>query len=571
MALDSDGDGSAKRPRADEEGNQGGALDGDAIAKRLRVDEEGNQGDTVALESYGDDDTTEKGIHGDATVGVLALVPDGDAGARIPREDEEGNQADSTAGATTRATRDPLSDLPDDLRLKILTLLPLKSAIHSSVLSKVRPRVWESHSQDRECPHPFFLHYDLVAGTFPSPEQLLELLQLRRGNHLHRFSLVVDRSGVSALCFKRILERVADCAVEDLHIELRSTSAKMKIAFHFPKSSRTLVRLSLRDINVSHVHYKNAQVFSNLEVIHLYAVRINDDVLCKMAALCPVLRILDLCYCDRLSDVSRLFERTNLMRTLTVAECAGVRVLDVRPVFGLRSFRYSGSFLWPFYLPRSVAFTDLYICYNVVMPPHVSGQWFDNTLSNTSELTVLTICSNALQAVSSLTDAGVQTGIAKVGNFQKLKELQLIMFEMKAVNLADIYAFLKNCHCPILKSLFVQLPTVRSDMPLVDAHNDVIEEPPEDVLENLKVVKVMNFSCHHIAVQLVLFLLRKAKSLHKLLLVAPDTNQLNVSDIPDIQQADRLLLNGSLANGKLVLERCSTAPRPLHSEVFAKL
>lgn len=113
MALDSDGDASAKRLRAGEEGNQGDVSDGDAITKRLRVDEEGNQGaDTVALESDSDDTTERlradgKAIHGDATVG-LALVSDCDAGARIPREDDGGSQDDddAAAGAMKRATGD---------------------------------------------------------------------------------------------------------------------------------------------------------------------------------------------------------------------------------------------------------------------------------------------------------------------------------------------------------------------------------------------------------------------------------------------------------------------------------
>ncbi|KQK18523.1 hypothetical protein BRADI_1g43060v3 [Brachypodium distachyon] len=470
----------------------------------------------------------------------MALNFDGDGNAKRLHADEEGNQGDR------------ISEMVDDLKLKILTHLPLKDAIRMVVLSKEWSRVWKLRlNQDVGGAH---IHHDLVPRIYPSSEQLLELLQRRRGRRLQSFSLVVKTS--------------------ELHVELRNTSARNRITFHFPMRSRNLARLSLRGINLSQRHYMSPQNISKLEVIRLYEVGIVDKVLLKMVPLYAALRTLDLCYCHGLSDLRRVFHGRNL-RTLTVDECAGVRELNVQPVLkpvcSIRSFRYSGSFIWPFYLPRAAAFTDLYICYNVAIPVDVSGQWFDNTLFNTSELTVLTICSNVLQAVSSLTDAGVHAGLAKVANFQKLKELQLIMFEMKALNLAGIYAFLKNCQCPTLESLFVQLPTEKSYMPVVDANNGVIEEPPEDVLENLKVVKIMNFSCDLIAVQLVLFFLRKANSLRELLLVAPNINQLNVSDIPDIQQADRLLLNEALANGKLVLKPDNTTPCPLHSEVFAEL
>jgi hypothetical protein len=42
-------------------------------------------------------------------------------------------------------------------------------------------------------------------------------------------------------------------------------------------------------------------------------------------------------------------------------------------------------------------------------------------------------------------------------NLHSLRELQLLMFEMEAANLADLYLFLKTCQCPNLERLFVQV------------------------------------------------------------------------------------------------------------------
>jgi hypothetical protein len=92
------------------------------------------------------------------------------------------------------------------------------------------------------------------------------------------------------------------------------------------------------------------------------------------------------------------------------------------------------------------------------------------------------------------------------------------------------------------------------------------EEPPEDGLDNLAMVKVKNFNWQCAEVQLVSFLLRKAKSLQKLLIVSPNVTP---PDVPGVQEADLLFLKEALANGKIMLsESDDAAIQPYHSEVF---
>jgi hypothetical protein len=95
--------------------------------------------------------------------------------------------------------------------------------------------------------------------------------------------------------------------------------------------------------------------------------------------------------------------------------------------------------------------------------------------------------------------------------------------------------------------------------------DEVREEPPEDGLDNLVMVKVMNFNWRRTEVQLVSFLLRNASSLRKLLIVSPNVAPL---DLPGVQEADLLLFKEALANGKIMLsESDDAATRPYHSEV----
>lgn len=118
------------------------------------------------------------------------------------------------------------------------------------------------------------------------------------------------------------------------------------------------------------------------------------------------------------------------------------------------------------------------------------------------------------------------------------------------------------------RHLCLQLPSIPIE-PLVDSFNHVGVEPPEDVLENLKVVKITNFNWNRIELQLVCFLLRKASSLHKLLLVTPSLVPL---DVTGIQKEDLLFVGEAVTNGKIILsELDDAATQPFHSDVFGEI
>jgi hypothetical protein len=106
-------------------------------------------------------------------------------------------------------------------------------------------------------------------------------------------------------------------------------------------------------------------------------------------------------------------------------------------------------------------------------------------------------------------------------------------------------------------------------VPLEDLVEEVRVELPEDSLVNLRMVKVMNFNWHRFEVWLVCFLLRKATSLHKLLLVSPDVAPLHV---PGVQVADLLLLNEALVSGRVIVSRSDyPTAQPFHSEVVIEV
>ncbi|KAK9919485.1 hypothetical protein M0R45_028076 [Rubus argutus] len=72
------------------------------------------------------------------------------------REEEEGNKHHEQRNSTASAV-DRISDLPDDILLLILALLPLKSVGQTSVLSRRWIHVWSSY--------PIFDFYDIFTGN----------------------------------------------------------------------------------------------------------------------------------------------------------------------------------------------------------------------------------------------------------------------------------------------------------------------------------------------------------------------------------------------------------------------
>ncbi|KAK3131119.1 hypothetical protein QOZ80_6BG0502250 [Eleusine coracana subsp. coracana] len=419
------------------------------------------------------------------------------AGGGGPKRQRLDEQEGPCEGALTETIPvDRISVLPDELRQRLLTHLSLKEAIRSGSLAYGWRDLWKSRWAHRSS-------VEIHLNSRDALRRELEALdrEPRPRRRLDRFSLIVE------------------CRVEDLHVETRKSTVADKLNFHLPPSSPLLARLWLRRINISSLFYKDAQPFHALEVIRLHSVNISQTTVKKMMALCPSLLTLDLRDCDSddffYSDKSLVFPPK--LRSVTIVECEGLATLDMVGVSSLRAFCYSGD-RRSFSLPKDAVLTDLYICLDDWLSGNSEISLFNKFLPNDlSGLTVLTICSNVLMGASSswhyeravwltdflssreqqgtpsLVDVESMVQNPKLGNLQSLRELQLLMLKMGADNLSNIYMFLKTCQCPNLERLFVQLPTIHYE-PMKASIDEVVEESPEGALENLKIVKIVNFN-----------------------------------------------------------------------------
>ncbi|CAL5049778.1 unnamed protein product [Urochloa decumbens] len=336
----------------------------------------------------------------------MALESEGGGGAarakrrRVDEQGDQGDQGKEVAEGPEAAPACHISALPDDLRRRILTHLPLKDAIRSGALARGWRDLWKSRWEDPTSSR----EIHLLPGD--NPRKVLESLESVPRRRLDRFSFVSDKDKLRQPHLKRFLAYAAGCRIEDLRVDL-----SQHLTFHLPLSSPLLARLSLRNVDICHMYYKGARPFYALESIHLHSVR-SSVKFSKVMELCPRLHTLDLRRCTFSRRMLQREACTLLnLRRITVAECYSGEVLrDVPPdlaVPSLCSFRYSGRFLDCFFcLAKNAALTDLYIYFSDPLPiGHLSSfhYKFNEALPrDLSGLSVLTISSNAVRMVCSV-------------------------------------------------------------------------------------------------------------------------------------------------------------------------
>jgi hypothetical protein len=324
----------------------------------------------------------------------MAVDSDGadGGGARKKRVDEQGGRCEAVDADVI--PEDRISALPDELRQRILTHLPLKDAIRTGAVARGWRDLWTGRWA-----HPSSVEIHLSSRDAPRRELDALAREPRPRRRLDRFSLIADTCKFKSSELRRFTDYAAECRVEDLHIEMRKRTLEGKLNFHLPQASPLLARLWLRRIGVSNMYYKGAQPFRALEVILLHSVAITFLAFRNMMSLCPSLLTLDLRGCDFEWDFFWDMVWPANLRSITFAGFYGASTkLDLLPVRSMRSFRFCGSFDdTPFFLPGDAVLSDLYIRFPYSVSRSRDAEQFNKALPNDlSALTVLTICSNAL-------------------------------------------------------------------------------------------------------------------------------------------------------------------------------
>ncbi|XBI81493.1 hypothetical protein VPH35_090385 [Triticum aestivum] len=229
---------------------------------------------------------------------ATATELDSGGGSKRRRTGEGGERAHPGAGA---AEEDSFSSLPEALRLHILGLLPFKSAVRTGALSTGWRALWA-----HRWPAPSSL--DLRLKTHAPPPPILESLERRGRRRLDRFSLTfqIGKGDLKPDGVHRVLDYAAACSVADLHVDFAHRTLGFIFKLRLPQGDPHLTRLTVGDIRVglSKPFSARSHTFSVLEVICLEGVTLSDHTVENLVAACPLLRTLDLRYCDGLDFVN---------------------------------------------------------------------------------------------------------------------------------------------------------------------------------------------------------------------------------------------------------------------------
>ena len=311
----------------------------------------------------------------------------GASSSKKRRAGEEGEEIDAAA----TAEEDRISALPEDLRLRILALLPLKSAIRTGALSTRWRALWE-----RRWPAPSSL--DLLLRPGDDTEEVLLSLERRGLRRLDRFSLTIERSRSPAeprvRAPQRFIDYAAACGVEDLHVDVANHFMSLISTLNFPRGCSHLARLFVRHLaGVSFGFPLCLDAFPALEVVHLHLVRVDINMLLWA---CSRLKTLYLrhCNCKGVGAINLMPAGAHL-RSVTVVECNGITHIDARRAHGLRSFRFSSARFPTYDIAATASLDDLCISLRG-QNCNPLGHWIQ-TLPDLASLTVLTICSIALR------------------------------------------------------------------------------------------------------------------------------------------------------------------------------
>ncbi|KAF8658779.1 hypothetical protein HU200_059265 [Digitaria exilis] len=511
-------------------------------------------------------------------IGGRVVIPD----LNLPPPEDGAHALHPSAAA--KAVDDRISLLPEKARLRILSFLPFKAVVAIGTVSKS----WRNLVDDQRRWRDSTLRIHVLSAgaaargrcgcgrahlTYDHMPCLARKLRARgRGpsHRLLRFSIVVEDVEMSSAALKSLLDYAAACNVEDVFVDARVRRGPPHghgLSYSFQRTSNHLVCLTLSGVRIDGIHrplqlhhQQGSSLIPTLEVIRIGFTELSDVDLSTMLFWCPRLRVLDLRSCRDITRVD-VVEASACLMSLTVVDCREVDDIRAETALGLRSFRYRGEVLMSMALPHT-CFGDLYISFTGRRAGRPIIGWLE-ALPYLSNLTVLTICSNALgvcaclQPFTSLVTLAIlfydeipfldmslteefrccscsallqivsalrarensHPQLAKLSNLQNLRELQLLLYGTEPDILSHVYGFFMNCRCSQLRKLFVQLPKVRTDY-VVAVVNELGAEPPMDNFENLVRVKITNFKGQCNEIELVRFLLRKASSLQKLILVA---------------------------------------------------
>ncbi|KAL0928055.1 hypothetical protein M5K25_002291 [Dendrobium thyrsiflorum] len=451
---------------------------------------------------------------------------------------------------------DRISYLPESVLQSILTLMPLKSAIRTDILSKKWRNLWK-YSLSTATALDFGEDFSNNLSAIEFVETVNRYLSLHVCTKLERFHLFFSPFDLFVSDIERWIRFAIGKGVRYLDIDL---SRGGRSAFELPSSlfdSDSLIDLSLCCCNFNNTR-SNLSNFGGLQSLSLSHSNISEEMLQRILTECSLLESLSLRSCQQLGAIRIKVPNLSLKRFI-IRDCRSVDLLEINTP-KLQSFHYFGRLCIQTKFLNISSLQDASICSNIRYWRNMSllsdilyvlNRRNMSILSDLLHVQILTLCSGVLMHLNEF-EGNLDIDLPL--KYQNLRELQLLMSSMTNEDLTCFYKFFYLCSFPFVEKLCIQLPK-HIDYPNEEKYGGSMSSKCNTSFDRLKVIKITNFKGRSNEMSLVSSLLQKASDLETLVLVIRPDKESNGEGILDwkILKGEVLLLQKASPTAQIFL------------------
>ncbi|KAF5205238.1 Fbd-associated f-box protein [Thalictrum thalictroides] len=410
---------------------------------------------------------------------------------------------------------DRISDLPDGILDSILSLLPLKYSIRTSILSKRWTNLWKSsfsYATDLD----FSKDFAKAQTRDQFVSTVNRYIQLHTNNTIDEFRLYFHPGEDYKNELKKWIEFAIQKEVKNLSLVFCQGIPDGE-AYRMPDVFFGCN--SLISLRASHIEFNPTTEFngfSSLVTLQLNEVNITDDTLEKILSSCPVLINLYLRSCFGLGSI-KISGPDLRLESLSLMLIDAYEVDIFAP--NLRSVHFYGDILYGYSFRNVASLVDVFLSadgYEFTEPEHD----FIQILSGVSHVKILTMCTGAPMNITTAEEYRPEELPVFLPN---LLELQILIGgQIGEEYLGYIFGFFKHTVCPCLMRLFIDLSG--SYVPIIRPYTSEAEVPSDCTFSDLRIVKISYYRGSDSEKKLLKFILDNAILLETLILVAaPDS------------------------------------------------
>ncbi|TQD92204.1 hypothetical protein C1H46_022174 [Malus baccata] len=419
---------------------------------------------------------------------------------------------------------DRISKLPEEILVTIVSLLPLKEAGATSILSKRWQYVWASTvTLDFDPKHELGEHYCRLLRVEPEQKDLLRqryvdwvntVVEQHRGPVIEQFRAYFDIDGHFTSSIDKWIQFAMNKRVQILELvfcnELRSN---YKDVYPFPVQLLGLQNDSTLKLNPTHsdissLHSSGYNVgFKFLRVLYFKYVDVSGKVLEYLLSNCPVLERLKVESSNNKLVNLRVVGSSMALKYLDIQFCFALRSIEIRDA-NLVSFMYVGGRHINLLLSNVPLLVE--VCVNERIKPFLfEGRIYYRSIQ--LPFTQLSCCLSQLEVLMLPIDGAMYNQNDVFPILSNLKHLELRVCVNDCWVRCHLIEFIKAS--PYLERLVLKL-----DFPSTELGEDKGKAAKCSPHPNLKVVEVLGYRAHPRVGEHVMHLIKNVAALEKIII-----------------------------------------------------